>query len=241
MSNRAQAWAWEQQGLSTSEKYVLVAMGDNASEDGECWPGHRFIARKTGLSRTTIRKAINSLEEKGRVTVTQRQRAKNGSQTSNLYTLRIGGTDLAQGGTHLSQGGPVGDPPEPSFNQSSNIPLSRRTVTAVTTVTSATEEAAGPHWYSILSDIPGFQKPLAEINGWMEERGITEEIAEVVAYGLADWWEQKQPKRRNPWLTFANWCIRDKGGGKQNGRKPSQHIWKNNETPQHSGGFIRPR
>ena len=65
MSNKASAWAWEQQGLITSEKFTLVALADNADEEGVCWPGQRFLSKKTGLSRVTVRKAITSLEAKG--------------------------------------------------------------------------------------------------------------------------------------------------------------------------------
>jgi DnaD/phage-associated family protein len=47
-------------------KFVLLALADHASEDGEgCYPGVRRICRKTNLSIGTVVKALNALRHNG--------------------------------------------------------------------------------------------------------------------------------------------------------------------------------
>lgn len=56
-----QVWALD---LPSSEKFVLLALADNANDEGECWPSIQTIARKTNLSERTVQRAIIDLEER---------------------------------------------------------------------------------------------------------------------------------------------------------------------------------
>lgn len=50
----------------SSCKFVLLALADHASEDGEgCYPGVRKICRKTNLSTQTVVNALNALRHNG--------------------------------------------------------------------------------------------------------------------------------------------------------------------------------
>ncbi len=50
----------------SSCKFVLLALADHASEDGEgCYPGVRRICRKTNLSTQTVVNALNALRHNG--------------------------------------------------------------------------------------------------------------------------------------------------------------------------------
>lgn len=68
-------------------KTVYIYLRDRANASGICWPGIKTIASDLGLSRSTVKRAINELERKDFLLKNPRYRA-NGSHTSNLYTVR---------------------------------------------------------------------------------------------------------------------------------------------------------
>lgn len=52
----------------------------------EHWPGIKTIAKDLNLSRSTVKRALTDLEQRGYLAKLPRYRP-NGSNTSNLYTL----------------------------------------------------------------------------------------------------------------------------------------------------------
>ena len=55
-------------------------------DKGTCWPAIGTIARDLGLSRSTVKRALKDLEEKGYLKREIRHR-ENGGFTSNRYTI----------------------------------------------------------------------------------------------------------------------------------------------------------
>ncbi len=54
------------QGLSTSEKIVLIALADHLNDTtGECWPSQQTIANLCGMSRQAVNGAISRLKRRG--------------------------------------------------------------------------------------------------------------------------------------------------------------------------------
>lgn len=76
-----------QSELSHRARVVYMYLKDRADQDRKCWPGIKTIASDLGLSRSTVKRAINELERSGFLLKNHRHRA-NGSFTSNLYTVR---------------------------------------------------------------------------------------------------------------------------------------------------------
>ena len=68
-------------------KTVYIYLRDRANASGTCWPGIKTIASDLGLSRSTVKRAINELERKGFLLKNPRYRA-NGSHTSNLLCAK---------------------------------------------------------------------------------------------------------------------------------------------------------
>lgn len=68
-------------------KAVLLYLKDRAGRKGDCWPAIPTIAEDLGLSISTVKRALRDLYRLGLVDRVSRCR-KNGSSTSNLYTLR---------------------------------------------------------------------------------------------------------------------------------------------------------
>ena len=59
---------------------------DRSGRKGQCWPGIKTIAAELGLSRSTVKRALDDLCRAGLIIKEDRWR-ENGSLTSNLYRL----------------------------------------------------------------------------------------------------------------------------------------------------------
>ncbi|MDE2096154.1 MAG: helix-turn-helix domain-containing protein [Patescibacteria group bacterium] len=65
MSLKALSWSFEREVFSSSQKFVLVALANFASETGKSYPSIETICRITEQNEKTVRKALDSLREKG--------------------------------------------------------------------------------------------------------------------------------------------------------------------------------
>lgn len=72
--------------LSHRARTVYMYLKDHANSQGECWPGIKTIAADLGLSRTTVKRALDDLCRSGLISKTPRWR-ENGSFSSNLYKI----------------------------------------------------------------------------------------------------------------------------------------------------------
>lgn len=64
MSGKLVGWAFAQKDLSPTQKLVLVALADNAQDDGKAWPGKGTLVKKTGLGRSSVYRSLEELEDK---------------------------------------------------------------------------------------------------------------------------------------------------------------------------------
>ena len=87
MSIKAMNWAWEQR-LPPNSKLILMALADAADEVGQCWPRVRLIAEKCCTSERTVQRVLKELETAGFLHI-QRNYRKDGSQSSNVYSLSL--------------------------------------------------------------------------------------------------------------------------------------------------------
>ncbi len=67
---------------------VYLYLNDREGQNRKCFPSIPTIASHTGLSQSTVRRAIRDLAKVGFLAVVERQR-KNGADSSNLYYLRV--------------------------------------------------------------------------------------------------------------------------------------------------------
>ena len=72
--------------LSHRARTVYMYLKDRADSDGRCWPSIKTIAVELGLSRSTVKRALDDLCRAGLLTKDPRWR-ENGSYTSNLYQI----------------------------------------------------------------------------------------------------------------------------------------------------------
>ena len=76
-----------QSDLNHRSKVVYIYLKDHADSEGKCWPGVRTIAVELGLSRSTVKRALDDLCRVGLISKEHRW-WENGRRTSNLYRLR---------------------------------------------------------------------------------------------------------------------------------------------------------
>lgn len=91
-------WALD---LPTAEKFVLLALADNANDDGTCWPSVATICAKTSLAERTVRGIIHRLEEMGQLSITERY------GRSNVFNV----TPAANAPLQIMQGASAAPPP----------------------------------------------------------------------------------------------------------------------------------
>ena len=63
MSIRIMTNVWEHQGITPTQKLVLLALADWANDEGLCWPSIRRLADKSSLTSRCVQKTIRSLED----------------------------------------------------------------------------------------------------------------------------------------------------------------------------------
>ena len=81
MSTIIMAACWPLQGMSASQKAVLISLADQANDDGVCWPAVGTIAARTCLSERAVRDALAWLQAAGAVFREYRH------NTSTYYTV----------------------------------------------------------------------------------------------------------------------------------------------------------
>lgn len=146
--------------LSSRDKMVLMALADYADDKNEAWPSHKTLATWTHMSRSTVIRALQSLEAAGYVKAVQRRRP-DGSYSSKRYHLNIrlmrehAHVNKEEDGVTVTQGGYHSDTPrtpnEPPMNQKNKD-------TAVSGSESAAGQASKP------SGKPPKREPRARFN-----------------------------------------------------------------------------
>jgi len=97
---------WEQDGISPSVRYVLLAIADMINRTGEAWPLTAHIAAKTRISERTVQRHITQAINAGAVIV-----VKNPGKRS-IYRFPTPDTSVAP--TKLSPPTPVSQTPDTS-------------------------------------------------------------------------------------------------------------------------------
>lgn len=92
MSWEATSWAWRLEGLSPTQKLVLMGLANYANSDNICFPGQSRIGEHAGVSDRTVRTIVKQLEEMG-VISRKRRHGDGGYRTSDMYVLHVE-TDL---------------------------------------------------------------------------------------------------------------------------------------------------
>lgn len=89
MSFQAVSWAWELNGLTATQKLVLMGLASYADEDeATCFPGQKTLAKRANVSVRTVQRALKELEILGAISRARRFR-EDGSRTSDGYKVHL--------------------------------------------------------------------------------------------------------------------------------------------------------
>lgn len=69
MSVRVISRVWDASAAEPTARFVLVAIADCANDEGHAFPGVANLAKKTGLDRTAVMRAVRALEALGELRV----------------------------------------------------------------------------------------------------------------------------------------------------------------------------
>lgn len=100
-------WAMRVKGLTTSQKMLLIFLGDYANEQGVSYPRHETLAERSSLTRETTTRLLKSLEQNGLICPVElpaagRKRAGNtGRFTLKAYKLHMDRTRPVVGAAAL--------------------------------------------------------------------------------------------------------------------------------------------
>jgi hypothetical protein len=109
MSIRVMTWVWDCSTASGNDRLVLLAIADNAADDGtNAWPSLHTLARKTLLDVRTVRRVLRRLEAGGHLFVG----VAAGPNGANRYTVRMHQRGPAEATTPVDGGveNPVDSP-----------------------------------------------------------------------------------------------------------------------------------
>lgn len=84
-------WVWGLKELPASETLVLLALADQANDEGFCWPTQETIAAKARCSVRSVKRAIDSLKRAELLRIEHRGNDGYGKgRKSNIYHLNVG-------------------------------------------------------------------------------------------------------------------------------------------------------
>jgi len=72
--------------LDSNKKLIMLALADNANDQGYAYPSINTLVEKTSLSKPTVIKHLKELEKLG-LLISQKRHRKNGSATSKIYVI----------------------------------------------------------------------------------------------------------------------------------------------------------
>lgn len=115
-----QKWMLTDLKLKSTELMVYaVIYGFSQDSQGECWASLDYFQLWTGASRSSIIRAINSLEERGLI-----ERRRREGTTSALRVVE-GGVKMKRGGVNLKRGGVKMTPNNKEDNKTNNKEINK--------------------------------------------------------------------------------------------------------------------
>lgn len=124
MSVRVSTWVWHDTTAKGNDRLMLLALADNANDDGWCWPGIPQLVAKTMLGRSTVFRRLDVLESAG--LVERFARADEGRST--VYRVAVPWSDATTWPRELGPhpGGSQFETPGGSRQRDGGVPRSGR-------------------------------------------------------------------------------------------------------------------
>ena len=109
-------WAWDLEELDPLPKMVLLALADQANDQGYCWPSQATLAARCSMGERTVRRHLKALQELG--LITSEVRSSTSGRRSNVYMVHVGVSLESRLPADLAGcGGPVDNRPVDNFSE----------------------------------------------------------------------------------------------------------------------------
>jgi hypothetical protein len=83
MSVKVMSQVWESEGLSPTERLILLSLADHADDAGTCYPSIKRLSHRTGLSERAVQGALKRLSDAGWLEI----RLNAGPRGCNMFTV----------------------------------------------------------------------------------------------------------------------------------------------------------
>ena len=195
MSLRALTWVLYESKSEGNARLVMLALADNADEEGACWPAIPTIAHKARVSERTVQRCLRELAESGELVVA----IGGGGRASNHYQLVMSsGDNLSpleepRGDNLTPLKGPRGD--------SSDTPG----VTAVSPEPSKNRKRES----KAATPLPKDWKRSEADRAWQYERDIPDSFGASSTERFRNYWHGNGKPMKDWSMTWRNWVSRD--------------------------------
>ena len=235
--------------ISSKARLVYMALASYAGAGGQAWPTVALIMRRSGLSRATVKRGLNELEDAG-IIRRERQYTQAGIETSNLYWIRmqapphqaarpdvpvpdghggevymaaeLAGSQIKPAGSQIK---PAGSPPEPQ-NIPRNIPRNINPISPLGDGFAVIEADAAPADavadFSVDSDVVSEgDKPSPDVASTAGSNSLTPQTPQApIEQEFEKFWEAFPRERR----TAKRQCKQKFTKAVKDGTPPSEII-----------------
>ena len=119
MSVKAMTWVWGLEELPQKETLVLLALADQANDEGLCWPRLDTLAPKSRMSVRSVKRAVAFLRRAGLVETTIRSSQE--GRRGNVYRLMVG-AEYCASDLQRANLAPCGEPVDNSPVENPDMP-----------------------------------------------------------------------------------------------------------------------
>lgn len=194
MAINAIEWAFEQEISVPSAKLVLLSLADHANKSGYCWPSIARLSKRTGLSRATIFRSIETLTGLGLVA----QAYEQGKVNKYNLILPVSSCDQSHGDTSIMV------IPDPSHIETPPVSSCDQTRLMVRPEPSLTiKEPSTKRARAISAD----WMPDASLLAWAVERAPNVDT-NIESEKFINYYLSKGDARKDWAASWRNWIIR---------------------------------
>ncbi|WP_217516879.1 helix-turn-helix domain-containing protein [Vibrio metschnikovii] len=89
MSIKIMSAVWDVSAFRGNQKLILLCLADFASDEGYAWPSLGTVAKKCGVSKSTLKSQIKTLVDLGVLKVKHRKKENSRDNDSNMYWIDL--------------------------------------------------------------------------------------------------------------------------------------------------------
>lgn len=217
MSVKIMSRVWESSKQKGTDLLLLLALADNADDEGYCWPGIEYLRKKIRMTSRSVINALQRIEEDGEVIINHNRRSGNryivavgmSDKEREHAALKLGCENFSSEACFISEVKNIHIRSETAISQESSIPIIE------SPISNDDEKQNGQSHFVALMTLCKFDSKLmtkdqrgqlAGESKRFKTAGITpEQIARFGKYWYAQDWRGKKGQAPTPAQVRAEW------------------------------------